>query len=324
MPSAFLEIHTFYTLDTELVLPLDGTCVPIQTNLLNLQSLVIRQCSPRFLSYLFEHLPLLETLSFERCTPWLLPKHPLEHGHNNRVASNLRYLNIKWNECIMNVKSINELFECDVLFSLTNFILAAQVNSPYVLHNLLSILSCQYLYSFYVNWFVKTVIIPLEPNKILSNMFEALKGPVPIELKLCFRENMYYIIAVTLPRMEKSMCVRSYLLTSLSIAQPFNSIQLHCLFSQLTYLRTLKPHRQSEYDSKIGLNEETLIDLLSDASLCNMLLSNGLRQLNLSTYWNQPILKNIAHLIVERIIELTDSNDELAKMPHTLISGLSK
>ncbi|CAF4938423.1 unnamed protein product, partial [Rotaria socialis] len=68
--------------DTELVLPLDGTCVPIQTNLLNLQSLVIRQCSPRFLSYLFEHLPLLETLSFERCTPWLLPKHPLEHGHN--------------------------------------------------------------------------------------------------------------------------------------------------------------------------------------------------------------------------------------------------
>ena len=112
--------------------------------------------------------------------------------------------------------------------------------------------------------------------------------------------------------------------TSLSIGQPFNSILLHCLFSQLANLRTLKLHYQSEYDSKIGLNEENLIDLLSDASLCNMLLSNGLRQLNLSTYWNQPSLKNIAYLIVERIIKLIDSNDELVKMSHILINGLSK
>ena len=42
-------------------------------------------------------------------------------------------------------------------------------------------------------------------------MFEVLKGSVPIELKLSFKENMYYITAVTLPRMAKSIRVRSYL-----------------------------------------------------------------------------------------------------------------
>ncbi|CAF3906964.1 unnamed protein product, partial [Rotaria sp. Silwood1] len=90
---------------------------------------------------------------------------------------------------------------------------------------------------------------------------------------------------------------------SLIIAQLFNSIHL-LLFSQLTNLRILELHDRSEYASKINLKEETLIDLLNDASLCNMLMSNGLRQLNLITFWNQPNLINNAYLIVERLPHL--------------------
>jgi hypothetical protein len=52
---------------------------------------------------------------------------------------------------------------------------------------------------------------PLETNKILSDAFEQLKGPVPIELKLSFKENRYSITAVTLPRMKEFLCVYSYL-----------------------------------------------------------------------------------------------------------------
>ncbi|CAF4094562.1 unnamed protein product [Rotaria sp. Silwood2] len=373
--------YIHYTLDTELILPFERTFMSIQTNLLNLQSLVLRQCSSGFLSYLFEHLPQLKKLSFERSAPWLPPNHPLEQGHNKHLAPNLRYLNIKWNECIMTVKSINELFERDVLFSLTNFILVAHVSGPDVLYNLLSMLSSQCLYSFYVNWSVKIVMIPLETNKILSDTFEQLKGPVPIELKLSFEENMYCITAVTLPRMEKYFCVHSYLhnsvhglsrwsydkralnsqflrcntirmsdnynqindeflylsppivpwhqVISLIIAQPFNSIHLHFLFSQLTNLRILELHYQSEYASKINLKEETLIDFLNDAPLCNMLMSNGLRQLNLITFWNQPNLINIAYLIVERLphlqaILLDSNSNQFIKISHILINGLSK
>ncbi|CAF3721145.1 unnamed protein product [Rotaria sp. Silwood1] len=192
---------------------------------------------------------------------------------------------------------------------------------------------------------------------------------------------MYSIRAVTLPRMDKYLCVYSYLhnsvhghsrwsydkralnsqllrcntilmsdnydqinheflslsppivplhqVTSFNIAQPFNSIHLHFLFSQLTNLRTLELHYKSEYNSKIDLKEETLIDLLKEASLCNMLMSNGLRQLNLFTFWNQPNLINIAYLTVERlphlqVIELDGNNYQLIQMSHILINGLSK
>ncbi|CAF1414971.1 unnamed protein product [Rotaria sordida] len=74
--------YIHYTLDTKFVLPLNRTFIPIRTNLLNLQSLVLRQCSSSFLSYLFEHLPQLEKLSFERSDPWLPHEHPLEQGDN--------------------------------------------------------------------------------------------------------------------------------------------------------------------------------------------------------------------------------------------------
>ena len=54
----------------------------------------------------------------------------------------------------MNVDSINELFEVDVLFSLTKFSLWGDVDGPNVLQDLLSKLSNQCLYSFDVEWHV--------------------------------------------------------------------------------------------------------------------------------------------------------------------------
>ncbi|CAF5023467.1 unnamed protein product, partial [Rotaria sp. Silwood1] len=195
--------------------------MPIQSSLLHLQSLALR-CSPSFLSYLLEHLPQLEQLSYTLTDPWLPEQHPLRHSDNNqvapinkRLASNLRRLKIEWFTSIIDLESVNKLFECDVLFSLTNFTLLATIADPYILQNLLSMLSNQCLYSFGVNWLMRTAVLSsLEINKILSDIYQQLKGPVPIELELSLEENMYQtyrIRAVTVPRMDKCLCVYFYL-----------------------------------------------------------------------------------------------------------------
>jgi len=109
------------------------------------------------------------------------------------------------------VESIKEIFEHGVLFSLKNFTLLAEIAGCDVLHNLLSMLSSQCLYSLDVKWFVGTVVSLLETSKILSNTFQQLKGPVPIELELSLKKHMYSIRAVTVPRTDRSLCVYSYL-----------------------------------------------------------------------------------------------------------------
>jgi len=114
-------------------------------------------------------------------------------------------------ENVITVKSIEKLFERDVLFSLTNFTLLAKIAGPDVLHNLLSMLSSQCLYSFDVKWFVKSVVSLPETSKILSDTFQQLKGPVPIELELSLEENMHSIRAVTVPRIDTTLYVYSYL-----------------------------------------------------------------------------------------------------------------
>ncbi|CAF4967810.1 unnamed protein product, partial [Rotaria sp. Silwood1] len=379
-------IHS--TLDSELILPPDRTFMPVLIGLLNLQSLTL-YCSPSFLSHLFEHLPQLQQLTYTRTDPWLPKNHPLRHSDYNRItpinkrlAPNLYCLTIKWFTSIMNPESINELFERDLLFSLMNFRLLAQVAGLHVLHNLQFMLSSQCLYSFDITWSVKTVVSISETSKILFDTFQQLKGPVPIELELSLLKDMYDIRALTVPRMDKRLYVYTYLhknivhgrtlwsdnrfvfnnqllrcnkiimsqdydrmndeflsfsppivpwhhVTSLTIAEPFNRNHLHLLFSQATNLRTLELHYRLEFDSKIGLKEETLIDLLSDSSLCNMLMSNGLRQLNLFTVWKQSNLLNIAYSIVERlshlqVIELHGIVCEIIEVAHILINGLSK
>ena len=58
---------------------------------------------------------------------------------------------------------------------------------------------------------MRTVVSVPNPNKILSKTFEKLKGLIPIELELYLKGKMYSIRAVTIPRMDKSLCVYSYL-----------------------------------------------------------------------------------------------------------------
>ncbi|CAF3006966.1 unnamed protein product [Rotaria sp. Silwood2] len=58
-------------------------------------------------------------------------------------------------------------------------------------------------------------------------------------------------------------------------------------------------------------------------------MSNGLRQFNLFTAWEQPNVINIGYLVIERlpylqVIELNGTNCELAEMSRILINGLSK
>jgi hypothetical protein len=77
------------------------------------------------------------------------------------------------------------------------------------------------------------------------------------------------------------------------------------------------------------LRDKTLIELINDQSLCNILISNGLRQLNLLTGAGQTNLINLAHLIVERLphleaIQVNSDNIELIGMASIFINGLSK
>ncbi|CAF4097305.1 unnamed protein product [Rotaria sordida] len=383
----FFHRYILYTVDSQFVLPADRPFMLIKSSLSNLQSLAVR-CSPRYLSYLFDYLPQLEELRYKRTDPWLPETHPQRHDDNNRAipinkhqASNLRRLKLNWNGRINTVDSINKLFERDVLFSLTNLKLWARMAGSHVLHHLLSMLSSQCLYSFDVKWFVESVVSLSDTSNILSDTFQQLKGPVSIELQLTLEENYYYVRAVTVPRMDKHICVYSYLdnavhsgsrwpykrrifnsqflrcneiimsenddkvngeflclspsivfwnkITSVNIPLPLNSTYLHFLFSQTTNLRTLELHYKSYGPANFVFEDETLIDFLTDVCLCNMLVSHGLRQLNIFTAWKQPNLINIAYLIVERlphlqVIELRGIDDELIEMSHILINGLKK
>jgi len=74
--------YIYNTLDNQIVLPFNEVFMPIKTSLLNLQSIVIRECSSPFLKHLLEHLPQLQDLSFDLTTPWLPDKHPLMNSVN--------------------------------------------------------------------------------------------------------------------------------------------------------------------------------------------------------------------------------------------------
>jgi hypothetical protein len=69
-------------LDGQMVLPLNQVFMPIETRLLNLQSIVLRQCSLHFLKHLLEHHPQLEELNFSLAAPWLPDEHPLINVDN--------------------------------------------------------------------------------------------------------------------------------------------------------------------------------------------------------------------------------------------------
>ena len=121
---------------------------------------------------------------------------------NKRLAPNLRRLKMNWDGEI-NLKSIEMLFDDDVLFSLTNFSLLAKINSVYVLYNVLSKLSIQCLYQIDVRWNVLNDHMSL-PDTVnyLSNAFERLKEPIPIELDLPSASENNMMRTITLPRTD--------------------------------------------------------------------------------------------------------------------------
>ncbi|CAF1327681.1 unnamed protein product [Adineta ricciae] len=376
------------TLDRQFILPLGSTFLPVQNSLINLQKLTIR-CSSSFLLHLFERLPQLKELIYIQTNPWLPSNHPRRHTLHNQIkpinkhlAPNLCRLRIAWFNTIVNVNTINGLFERDVLFSLTKFSLSAEVDGPNVLQDLQSKLSNQCLYSFDVKWHVKQIISQSESDQIFSNIFHQLKGSAPIRLQMYLLGYHYFIRASTIPVLDTDLCVSLYLdkntvhkqspwsynqcllnnqlircnkiimnkengqinekflslsppivpwhqITTLSIAEPFHRNHLHVLFSQATSLRTLELHYRAVYHFHVPWEEESLINLLDDSFLCNILMSNGLRQLNLFIVWQQSNLLDIAYSIIARlphlqIMEIHGYIYDVTEMSHILINGLEK
>jgi hypothetical protein len=130
---------------------------------------------------------------------------------DKRLVPNLRRLKITSKYNIDAVELLDGLFDRDVLFSLTNFTLLGMVTGPYVVHNLLSMLSHQCSYTLFVRWHVKTAISLSHTSVILLNTFRQLKGRIPIELELSLYDNSYSITALTVPRIDRSLCAYSYL-----------------------------------------------------------------------------------------------------------------
>ena len=120
-------------------------------------------------------------------------------------------------------------------------------------------------------------------------------------------------------------------ITSISIYQPLNSRYIGVVLSQMINLRILTLIYIFDYGILYRFKDKNLIDLIDDRSLCKILTSNGLRQLNLSTQSSQSNLTNLGYRIIERlpyleVIELHGrlQQVELIKMVSMLINGLSK
>jgi hypothetical protein len=121
-------------------------------------------------------------------------------------------------------------------------------------------------------------------------------------------------------------------ITSLRIADPLDLCQLRLLVSKMINLRTLELYYHFNRNSDVDSNQQNLVDLLCDTSLCNMLMSNGLQKLELYTDWEYPDMIGIASLIVKqlphlKIIELNCHNSRNSQVPealHILINGLPK
>ncbi|CAF3639615.1 unnamed protein product [Rotaria socialis] len=210
--------YIYDALDSQIVLPLNKTFIPIETNHSNLKSFVLRECSPAFLSHLLEYHPQLEELSFDLSTPWLPDKHPLLNNYNNQVSPidkrlvpNLRRLKITLKYDINAMELLDQLFDHDVLFSLTKFALEGIVTGPNVVSKLLSMLSHQCSYTYIIRWIVKTTIALSNTSSIFLNTLQQLKGRIPIELELCLHNDGYSIDACTLPRKDKSLYAYKYL-----------------------------------------------------------------------------------------------------------------
>jgi len=118
-------------------------------------------------------------------------------------------------------------------------------------------------------------------------------------------------------------------ITSLTIEDPLDLCELCLLLSKMINLRTLQLNYYFNFDSDDDWNKQNLINLFNDASLCNILMSNGLQKLHLYTNWEYPDMISIAFLIVKRlphlqIIDLNCHNGQVPETLHILMNGLPK
>ena len=88
-------------------------------------------------------------------------------------------------------------------------------------------------------------------------------------------------------------------ITSISIFQPFISSDLRILLSKTTNLRVLTLTYLFRQCYPGIFKDKTAIDVINDESLCKILTSNGLRQLNLIIHSHQSNLINLGYRIIE-------------------------
>ena len=105
------------------------------------------------------------------------------------------------------MEQLDQLFDYDVLFSLTKFILSGIVTGPNIVRKLLSMLSHQCSYTLMVRWNVETMISLSDTSVILSDTFRQLQSRIPIEVELSLYHHGYYIDIFTVPRTDRYLCV---------------------------------------------------------------------------------------------------------------------
>jgi hypothetical protein len=126
-----------------------------------------------------------------------------------RLVPNLRRLQITLTDYTPGVEP-DQLFDHDVLFSLTNFILLGLATGPDVIRNFLSMLCHQCSYSLMVRWYVEAITSLSDTSVILLNTFRQLQGRISIELELTLLYQGYRIEAFTVPRIDGYLCVDSF------------------------------------------------------------------------------------------------------------------
>ncbi|CAM4984117.1 unnamed protein product [Rotaria socialis] len=231
---------------------------------------------------------------------------------DKRLVPNLRRLKITLKYDINAMELLDQLFDHDVLFSLTKFALEGIVTGP----NDKSLYAYKYLNKniVYVQSHWSCTLSTAVNNRLTCINQIALGGgcsPANDEL-------LSYLLTIVSCRQ----------ITSLTIDDPFDLCQLRLLLSKMIHLRTLELFYHFNYDLDDERNKQNVIKLFNDILLCNILMSNGLKKLHFYTDWEYPDMIGIVSLIVKQlphleIIEINCHNSShIPEILHILINGL--
>ncbi len=130
---------------------------------------------------------------------------------NKNLVPNLRRLKITLGNYIDNVEPLDQLFDHNVLFSLTNFTLLGLVTGLKVVRNLLSMLCHHCSYKLMVIWNVETMISLSDTSIILLDTFRQLQSRIPIEIQLSLNNHGYSVSASTIPKIKRYLYTSEYL-----------------------------------------------------------------------------------------------------------------